>query len=109
MVRVASRFSLIRHQLIAAISLYDRQTYAHNELVNYLIQSSNPQIFVAVNSILNIVGNPSSRDDFLDTASRISHDTRTSIDSNMDSNATLKDLKMSCLQYMGNFRFDADK
>ncbi|KAJ9121035.1 hypothetical protein QFC24_005016 [Naganishia onofrii] len=85
------------------------QTYAHNELVNYLIQSSNPQIFVAVNSILNIVGNLSSRDDFLDTASRISHDTRTSIDSNMDSNATLKDLKMSCLQYMGNFRFDADK
>ncbi|KAJ9097806.1 hypothetical protein QFC19_006674 [Naganishia cerealis] len=85
------------------------QTYAHNELVTYLIQSSNPQIFVAVNSILTIVGNPSGRDDFPDDASRLSHDTRTSIDSNLDSNAALKDLKISCLRYMGNFRFDSDK
>lgn len=79
------------------------------ELVNYLIQSSNPQIFLAVNSILRVIGNPSTRDDFPDSASRVSHETRTSADSNLDSMATLKDLKMTCLQYMGASRFDSDK
>jgi hypothetical protein len=78
-----------------------RQTYAHNELVNYLLQSSNPQIFLAVNTILTIIGNPLSQDDLRDDASRISHDTRTSVDYDLDSHATLKDLKMLSLNQMG--------
>lgn len=77
--------------------------------MNYLLQSSNPQIFLAVNTILTIIGNPPSRDDMRDDASRISHDTRTSVDSDIDSHATSKDLKMLCLNQMGSFRIDHEK